>query len=149
MSLTIERRAAMNRFRFQAMWFTLSLSIAFSTHAAEQGFVSHVSVVSDKVPDVSSMEASKNAFIREGMSDREKGLAIWRSVVAFHHQDAPPNEMPAPCLEIEGATPQWNSCPGMGVFRVLYSFQAFSVGVSRNEAANVPMPTAKKTPPMT
>ena len=30
----------MNRIRCQAMWFTLSLSIAFPTHAAEQGFVS-------------------------------------------------------------------------------------------------------------
>jgi hypothetical protein len=30
----------MNRIRFQAMWFTLSLSIAFPSHAAEQKFVS-------------------------------------------------------------------------------------------------------------
>ena len=40
MSPTIDRREVMNRFSFQAMWFILSLSIAFPANAAEQGFVS-------------------------------------------------------------------------------------------------------------
>ena len=56
------------------------------------GVVSHVKVVSDKVHDVSSMEAWKRSFIRDGMTDREKALAIWKTVVMFQHQDEPPVE---------------------------------------------------------
>ncbi|MBL7223831.1 MAG: hypothetical protein ISS72_08260 [Candidatus Brocadiae bacterium] len=56
------------------------------------GVVSHVKVLSDKVPDVSSMEAWKQSFIRDGMTDAEKALAVWETAVAFRHQDAPPNE---------------------------------------------------------
>ncbi|MCW8131148.1 MAG: hypothetical protein KIS92_12435 [Planctomycetota bacterium] len=60
--------------------------------ASPIGAVSFVSVVSDKVPDVSSLEAWKKSFLKPGMSDQEKALAVWRSVVAFQHQDSPPNE---------------------------------------------------------
>jgi hypothetical protein len=56
------------------------------------GVVSHVKVLSDKVPDVSSMEAWKQSFIRDDMTDAEKALAVWETAVAFRHQDAPPNE---------------------------------------------------------
>jgi hypothetical protein len=56
------------------------------------GVVSRINVVSDKVPDVSSMDAWKKSFIKEGMSDAEKALAVWRSTVMFQHQDAPPYE---------------------------------------------------------
>jgi len=57
------------------------------------GIVSHVKVLSDKVEDVSSLEAWKKSFIKEGMGDEQKGLAVWRTVVAFRHQDAPPDEL--------------------------------------------------------
>ena len=56
------------------------------------GVVSHILVTSDHVEDVSSMEAWKRSFLREGMSDREKALAVWQTVVKFRHQDSPPNE---------------------------------------------------------
>src|SRR5262245_5758228 len=56
------------------------------------GVVSHVKVVSDKVPDMSSMDAWKKSFLRDGMSDGEKALAVWRSTVMFQHQDTPPYE---------------------------------------------------------
>ncbi len=56
------------------------------------GVVCHIKVTSDKVPDVSSLEAWQQAFIKFGMSDEEKALAIWRSVVMFRHQDSPPME---------------------------------------------------------
>src|SRR5438046_1760928 len=59
---------------------------------APVGVVCGVRVLSDKVPDVSSMEAWKRSYIRDGMSDQEKALAVWRAVVAHQHQDAPPNE---------------------------------------------------------
>jgi hypothetical protein len=54
--------------------------------------VSHIKVLSDKVPDVSNLDAWRRAFIKEGMSDQEKALAVWRSTVMFQHQDAPPFE---------------------------------------------------------
>jgi hypothetical protein len=59
---------------------------------APVGVVSHIQVLSDKVPDVSSMEAWKKSFLKEGMSDQDKALAAWRTVVMFQHQDSPPNE---------------------------------------------------------
>jgi len=60
--------------------------------ASDVGVVSHVKVVSDRVQDVSSLEAWKAAFIKPGMTDRDKALAVWKSVVMFRHQDIPPNE---------------------------------------------------------
>jgi hypothetical protein len=56
------------------------------------GVVCHVKVVSDKVPDVSSLEAWKASFLKDGMTDQEKGLAAWRTTVMFQHQDTPPFE---------------------------------------------------------
>jgi hypothetical protein len=54
--------------------------------------VSFVKVVSDKVEDVSSMEAWQQAFLSPDMTDEQKALAIWRSVVKFRNQDEPPRE---------------------------------------------------------
>jgi len=56
------------------------------------GTVCNVKVVSDKIEDVSSIEAWKKSFIKPGMTDKEKGLAIWESCVKFRHQTNPPNE---------------------------------------------------------
>lgn len=56
------------------------------------GVVSHIKVVSDKVEDVSSLEAWKRSFLKPGMTDRQKALAIWQTVVKFRHQDNPPLE---------------------------------------------------------
>src|SRR5205085_1267100 len=60
--------------------------------ASPAGIVSHVKVLSDRVEDVSSLEAWKKSFLKEGMSDQEKALAVWQTVVKFRHQDPPPNE---------------------------------------------------------
>jgi hypothetical protein len=65
---------------------------AADTAAGPVGVVSHVKVLSDKVRDVSSMEAWRRSFLRDGMSDAEKAEAVWRSVVMFRYQDAPPIE---------------------------------------------------------
>ena len=56
------------------------------------GVVSHVKVLSDKVADVSSLEAWKKSFITDGMNDEEKAVAVWKSNVAFVYQDSPPIE---------------------------------------------------------
>jgi len=54
--------------------------------------VSHVKVVSDKTPDMSSLEAWKKAYIKEGMTDEQKAMAVWKTVRTYQHQEAPPNE---------------------------------------------------------
>jgi hypothetical protein len=56
------------------------------------GVVCHIKVLSDKVDDVSSLEAWKKSFIKDGMGDAEKAAAVWKSVVMFQHQDSPPRE---------------------------------------------------------
>src|SRR5947208_334495 len=60
--------------------------------AAEPPAVCRVKVTSDQVPDVSSLDAWKRSVLKDGMTDREKALAAWRTVVMFQHQDAPPLE---------------------------------------------------------
>src|SRR5678810_1029062 len=56
------------------------------------GVVSHIKVVSDKIEDVSSFESWKKSFIKDGMTDEQKAMAIWTTVVKFRHQDSPPYE---------------------------------------------------------
>src|SRR5258705_13868369 len=72
----------------------LSISILAMTtvYAADDYVVSHVKVLSDKTEDVSSLEAWKKSFIKEGMTDEQKAMAAWQSVVKFRHQEAPPDE---------------------------------------------------------
>jgi hypothetical protein len=56
------------------------------------GVVSHIKVLSDKVANVSSLEAWKNSFIKPGMTDEQKVVALWKSSLSFVYQDAPPIE---------------------------------------------------------
>ena len=72
-----------------AIWFTAPASAA---DASRVGVVSHVKVLSNHVEDVSSPQAWAQSYIKPGMSDQEKVLAIWRTVVKYRHQTAPPNE---------------------------------------------------------
>lgn len=67
----------------------LALLIALQS---DVGVVSGVKVTTDKVADVSSLEAWKASYIKPGMSDEEKAMAAWRTVASFQHQDAPPLE---------------------------------------------------------
>lgn len=78
-----------------------ALAFTSQLHAADRapGVVSHIRVVSDKVPDLSNIEAWKKAFIKDGMTDEQKAMAVWRSVVTFQHQEAPPLEF----LQVENA----------------------------------------------
>ncbi len=61
----------------------------YATDDAVPGVVSHISVVSDKVPDVSSLEAWKKSYIKDGMSDADKAMAIWKTIVMFGLEGAP------------------------------------------------------------
>jgi hypothetical protein len=65
---------------------------ALAADAANVGVVSHVKVVSDKVEDVSSLEAWKKSNITDSMTDTQKLIAIWKTVVKYRHQDDPANE---------------------------------------------------------
>jgi hypothetical protein len=77
-----------------AILFSLALAtgVASAQTTAKPGVVSHVLVLSDKCEDVSSPEAWKKTYIKDGMSDQEKVLAVWRTVVRYRHQCPPPNE---------------------------------------------------------
>jgi RNA polymerase sigma factor (sigma-70 family) len=57
------------------------------------GVVSYVKVLSDKVPDVSSLEQWKKSYIKDGMSDEEKARVVWKSVWTYQYQDGPPCEL--------------------------------------------------------
>jgi hypothetical protein len=70
---------------------TLAAGVA-AAQPGPVGVVSNVKVLSDKVPDVSCLEAWKKSFIKQGMSDKEKALAIFNSEVTFQQADAPPME---------------------------------------------------------
>ena len=50
------------------------------------GVVSHVSVLSDKVEDVSSLDAWKRSFIKDGMTDQQKATAIWAGVPRYERK---------------------------------------------------------------
>jgi hypothetical protein len=56
------------------------------------GIVSRVKVVSNRVADVSSLAAWKASFIKDGMSDEQKAIAIFDSVVGFLHHAHPAKE---------------------------------------------------------
>jgi hypothetical protein len=60
--------------------------------ADEPAIVSHVKVLSDKAEDVSSLEAWKKTYIKDGMSDQDKAIAIWQTIVKYRNQTTPPNE---------------------------------------------------------
>jgi len=60
--------------------------------AAKPAIVSNIKVLSDKVEDVTTLEDWKKTYIKDGMSDQEKAIAIWKTVVKYRHQSDPPNE---------------------------------------------------------
>ncbi|MBM4042306.1 MAG: hypothetical protein FJ290_27750, partial [Planctomycetes bacterium] len=103
----------------------ISAIVSASTQAGEKlpvGVVSHVKVLSDKVEDVSSLEAWKKSFIRDSLSDRDKALAVWESVVRFQHQDSPPVEY----LQLENA-----------VLDALKMFNVYGYSMCGNAASHV------------
>jgi len=82
-------------FRAALLMAVLTASVP-RTSAAEPtprpGIVSHIKVLSDKVADVSNLEAWKQSYIKPGMTDEQKAVAVWKANVSFVFQDAPPIE---------------------------------------------------------
>src|SRR5688572_22747138 len=62
------------------------------TQAGPVGVVSHVNLASDKSPDISTLDAWKKSFIKEGASEQEKAIAIFNTIVRYRHQASPPCE---------------------------------------------------------
>jgi len=60
--------------------------------SAGVGVVSHVNLVSDKSPDISTLEAWRRSFISDGMSEQEKAIAVFNTIVRYRHQASPPRE---------------------------------------------------------
>ncbi|MBV9868801.1 MAG: hypothetical protein JO316_25870 [Abitibacteriaceae bacterium] len=87
-----------SKFYVTAVALILLLSVPINAAPApvtpdnKVGVVCHVKVLSDKVEDVSSLEAWKKSFIKDGMTDEQKAMAVWNSVVKFQFQDMPPKE---------------------------------------------------------
>ncbi|MCL2641084.1 MAG: hypothetical protein FWD53_09595 [Phycisphaerales bacterium] len=71
---------------------TALTAVLLMSATASAQVVSNINITSDKTPDVSSIEAWRNHFIKPGMSDKEKALAVWKTVVAYQHQNPPPKE---------------------------------------------------------
>jgi hypothetical protein len=72
----------------------LVASVAWAQTPAAQpvGIVSNVKVLSDKVVDISSLEAWKKSYIKDGMSDKDKALACFTTEITYQQADAPPME---------------------------------------------------------
>jgi hypothetical protein len=56
------------------------------------GVVSHINLVSDKSPDISTLDAWKKSYIKDGMTEQEKAVAIFNTIVRYRHQANPPRE---------------------------------------------------------
>ena len=72
------------------------------------GVVCHVKVLSDKVPDVSNLDAWAKSFLKDGMTDAEKALAVWRTVASFQHQETPPAELLQASRQVQDAIKLFN-----------------------------------------
>src|SRR5687768_4942716 len=95
MSMKLPRRRVLELLAaaaFAVFTTPMPLAAADAPRAADVGVVSHVSVLSDKAQDVSSIDAWRKSFIKPGMTEKEKAIAVWQSMVMFRHQANPPNE---------------------------------------------------------
>lgn len=74
-----------------AAWLIVA-GVVSLLRADDPGVVSQIKVLSEKIEDVSSLAAWKQSFIKDGMTDEEKAVAIWETMVKFRHTDGPPWE---------------------------------------------------------
>jgi len=78
--------------RFLPLLALIALTAPIAFGADEPGVVTHIKVLSDKSEDVTTLEDWKKTYIKDGMSDQDKAIAIWKTVVKYRHQTTPPNE---------------------------------------------------------
>src|SRR5437762_2550195 len=72
--------------------FIFLISAAALFGAEEPAVVSNIKVVSDKVDDVSSIEALEKSIFKPGMTEQEKAVALFTTIVKFRHFEPPPME---------------------------------------------------------
>src|SRR4051795_12439527 len=79
-----------SRFPKTFLMFAIGLGCAAALADEPVGVVSHLNLVSDKSQDISTLEAWKKTYITDGMSDQDKAIAIFNTVVRYRHQANPP-----------------------------------------------------------
>jgi len=82
----------MHHAHLSALFLAPALGCCLFAADTPVGVVTHIKVVSDKVEDVTTLADWKKTYIKDGMSDQEKAIAVWKSVVKYRHQTAPPQE---------------------------------------------------------
>lgn len=103
--------------RSQTLGLALAGLIAFVAGTAgadeprvqpEGGRLNNLKVLSDKVDDVSSVEAIVRSFTKPGMSDQERSRALWNAIVKYRHQTIPPQEYLAGDWEVHDPVKVFN-----------------------------------------
>src|SRR6185503_5775517 len=61
-------------------------------NAQNVGVVSHLNLVSDKSQDISTLDAWKKTYGTDSMSEQDKSIAIFNTLVRYRHQANPPRE---------------------------------------------------------
>jgi hypothetical protein len=69
-----------------------SVACAQGAAPGAPGIVSNVKVLSNKIPDISSLEAWKKSYIKDGMSEKDKAMAVFTSQITYQMADNPPSE---------------------------------------------------------
>jgi hypothetical protein len=71
---------------------TASVHAQSADRSSGGGRVNQLKVLSVKIDDVTTVENIVKSFTRRGMSDQDRSAALWRAIVKYRHQTAPPNE---------------------------------------------------------
>jgi hypothetical protein len=75
-----------------ALFLIANSSAKAQDPATAHSRVHNLKVISDKVDDVSTVESILHSFVKPGMSDEDRSLALWRAVVKYRHQTIPAME---------------------------------------------------------
>ena len=70
----------------------VSLLTAATCSSASAQVVSHLNLVSDKSQDISTLDAWKKTYGTDSMSEQDKSIAIFNTLVRYRHQANPPRE---------------------------------------------------------
>ncbi len=83
----------MKRLMLVALCVSLGFRLSGAAFGQQNvGVVSNVKVISDKVEDVTTLDDWRKSTFKDGMSDQDKAIAIWKTVIKYRHQADPPNE---------------------------------------------------------
>ena len=75
----------------------IALSLSALAHGADRGtaapagVVSHLNLVSDKSQDLATLDAWKRTYLKPGMSDQEKAIAVFNTMTRYRQQASPPH----------------------------------------------------------